>query len=1065
MMTRLCILCSFLFFLSACQEKSSEFQGLFRQKKMDETGITFQNTLTETEAFNIIQYLYFYNGGGVAVGDVNQDNLPDLFFTANQGPDQLYLNQGDFSFQLAGPEWGILTASEWSTGVTMTDVNADGLLDIYVCVVSGYKGLTGRNRLYLNTGQNRFEEKAEAYGLAFEGFSTQSAFFDYDRDGDLDLYLLRHSVHSPGSYRDTSARKVSDPLAGDLLLRNEGGSFVDVTAEAGIFSGKIGYGLGIAVGDLNQDGWDDLYIGNDFHENDFLYINQQDGTFEEQIRSAIGHTSQFSMGNEVADLNNNGLLDVMTLDMKPADEVTFKQAAGAESYDLFEFKAGFGYHYQLPRNHIQINRTMDPAQPQFVDVAPFAEVESTDWSWSILAQDFDLDGLKDIYISNGIVRRPNDLDYLKFISDPLVQQKATDLQLASRMPSGKVPNYVYKNEGNLGFSDQTSAWNLDIPSLSNGAVYVDLDRDGDLDLVVNNINEPAFIFENTAAQTNHFIQVSLKGPVQNPFGIGAKIEIEVGAQKQIQQLHLSRGFQSSVAPEILFGIGQSEQVDALTVTWPDGRQTKRTNLPANQALQIEWEGGSEPRNLTTPSLESTAGILLHQHEEDTYLDLNEEKLMPYAFSSEGPALAKEDINGDGLEDLFVGSAAGNESGFIVQNKDGTFSKETDPFSARSEAEDVCAHFFDANGDGQLDLFVGAAGHDPSKRDQWKDRLYIQQNGRWAEQEDAFPDIRETTSAAFSIDVDQDGDLDLFVGTRVHGGGYGMSPKSYLFLNQGNGQFTSDPSFQLEGMVTAVVGGDMNGSGSPQLIVAGEWMPVTMIKWENGAVTSTEVGLNGLWQTLHTGDWDQDGDLDFIAGNFGQNSLLRASDQEPLRIYVKDFDQNTRVDPILTHYNEGTEFPFAGKDELVQQLVILRRIFSNYRLFSESSFTNLFPAPVMQGVDTLAVETLASTYFENDGQGNFTPKVLPTDAQLGPIRSISTNGQKVLIAGSRTRVQPSIGRQDALRQVVELSREKGKWIASPTTFTGVDRIVPLTFDGQSSYVFLKANGDLILKERK
>ncbi|MBK7872811.1 MAG: CRTAC1 family protein [Saprospiraceae bacterium] len=689
---RLLKYCFFLLIviITSCTDETPE--TLFRQLSPEETNITFANNLLESEDFNIIEYLYFYNGAGVAVGDINNDDLPDIFFTSNQGPSKLYVNKGGLKFEDISKKAGITEDFHWKTGVTMADVNGDGWLDIYVCHVGKYKFLNSRNQLYINNQDGTFAEKASEYGLDFQGFSTQSAFFDYDRDGDLDMYLLNHSIHDTDNFGKSHLRLQIDSLTGDRLYRNDDGRFTNITQESGIYSSKIGYGLGVAIGDVNDDGWPDIYISNDFHENDYLYYNTGDGTLSEAGDSSFGHTSNFSMGSDMADVNNDGLLDVFTLDMKPEDESVLKSSVGADPYNIYRFKLEYGYHYQYPRNMLQLNRgagrgefskpATSVGNAIFSEVAEIAGLDATDWSWSALLCDLDNDGWKDIFISNGIWRRPNDLDYLKFTSNKEVQQNATDMQLAGKMPSGLVPNYAYRNQGNLSFEKVSEKWGLNFTGCSNGAAYGDLDNDGDLDLVTNNINVSASVFENRSDEKikNNFLKIKLIDSYsKNSFGIGARVEIITNEHRQVQELYATRGFQSASESVLIFGLGQAQQVDSLIIRWSDGGVQFLQNVPINQLLKIEKLNNLPKESFTKilhPLLEDISSQLKinFTHQENNYNDFDQEKLIPHKLSEQGPKLAVGDVNGDGLEDFYICGAAGQAGALFLQTKIMIFKK-------------------------------------------------------------------------------------------------------------------------------------------------------------------------------------------------------------------------------------------------------------------------------------------------------------------------------------------------------------------------------------------------------
>lgn len=1036
-----------LSFAFACQKTGSH--TLFEAIPATQSNVNFSNTLQETEDLNIIEYLYYYNGGGVATGDVNGDGLPDLFFTANQGENKLYLNQGNFQFKDATASAGIQQNGGWSTGVTMADVNGDGALDIYVCQVGEYKTMRGRNQLYLNDGKGHFSEKAARYGLAFVCFSTQAAFFDYDRDGDLDCYLLNHSIHDAENYSRANIRQNRDQLSGDRLLRNDGDTFEDVSAAAGIYGSKIGFGLGIAIGDLNNDAWPDIYVSNDFHENDYLYYNRGDGTFQESISTSMGHTSTFAMGNDMADLNNDGWLDLVTMDMKPNDEVVSKSSVGADPYNIFQTKLSYGYHYQYPRNMLQLNRGMvrGQAYPSFSEIGQLAGISATDWSWSPLLADFDNDGWKDLFVGNGIFRRPNDLDYLKFISNATVQQSATDQSLTEKMPLGKVANFAYRNRGNLSFEDVSATWGLNQVGCSNGAAYADLDRDGDLDLVLNNLSETASIFENQAqANPNqHWLQIQLQGIGKNPFGYGTRVRVVVNGKEQIQELYSTRGFQSSAEPLLHFGLGAAKNIDELEIRWPDGKIQLLKNIPVDQRKTIKYQAPVEPTisPALTPFLKEYATELGldYAHLENEYIDFDSEQLIPHMLSTQGPALALGDVNGDGREDVLIG---GRKVFLYLQSANGKFTARDlliDPMQ-----EIVDAALFDADQDGDLDAYLATAGHQYAEENSaLLDVLLLNDGkGKFTQNTNALPLDYDEGSCVLPFDFNGDGAIDLFVGSRSIFQSYGLVPNSHLYQNDGKGHFKDvtkqvAPELQKIGMVSdACIVQQADGM---QLVVVGEWMPVCIFKMDNGQFSLNQVpNSEGWWNTVSSTDYNQDGKPDLLLGNLGLNSELKASAAEPVELYVKDFDQNYQADPILAYYKQGRRYTYMNKDELTSQLNILKKQFLEYRPFAECGFEQVFSAEMLKGAVHHRAVTFASSWGKYLGKGQYALEALPTEAQFAPIfnftqADINGDGQKeILSVGNWYGIRPSLGRYDADYGCV-LTRKGKKWEAMNPTQSG------------------------------
>lgn len=1066
--------------LMSCIQTRQTAPTLFSLMDPERSGIRFKNTLPEDEHFNIIEYLYFYNGGGVAAGDINNDNLPDLFFTSNTGEDILYLNKGNFRFETIALPDQLETAADdkgidrWKTGVTMADVNGDGWLDIYVCEVGNYKGLRGKNRLYINQQDKKkpvFKEEAALYGLDIAAFSTQSAFFDYDRDGDLDVFLLTHSVHSPGSYRDTSQRREPDAMAGDRLLRNElisssgksGQHFTDVSLDAGIYQGKAGYGLGLSVADFNADGWADIYVGNDFHENDYLYYNNGNGTFSERMSSSMGHTSMFSMGNDAADINNDGLCDLITMDMKPEDEPTFKESALNDPYDIYEFKRSKGYGYQYPRNCLQVNRGVFQGEQgaRFSEVAQLSGLEATDWSWSGLMADFDNDGWKDIYITNGIVRRPIDLDYLKYQGDQQVQNKASNLAIAEQMPSGIASNYAFRNRGDLHFEKTATQWGLRQSSLSNGAAYADLDNDGDLDLIVNNINTNAFVFRNNAnkiAQKNHYIKIRLQGPAGNLFGIGARVSLYYDSQVNYCEMQPTRGFLSASDQVLHFGLGDQAQIDSVVVYWPDGRRQVLPNVAVDGTLTAAYQpeaARAAPAPTVTGWVSKIRGGLRipYRHEEDPFMEANNEKLIPRLLSAEGPAIAVADINGDQLEDIFAGGSTGQAGIFLLQDKKGMFSRFQDKaLTTDQDFEDVDAAFFDADGDGDQDLYVVSGGNRYRGDNRLaKDRLYFNDGkGHFSRNTDALPGFSHNGSCVRPFDFDGDGDLDIFVGSRSMPGQYGVTPASYLLQNDGKGHFTDVtkalvPDLLDAGMVTDATWADMNKNKKAELVVCGDWMPLMIFSW-NGTKFNQRIlsQTDGWWNTLRCADIDGDGDNDIIAGNIGLNTFIKADNSAPMNLYIKDLDNNGSNELLWSYFRQATAYPFATKDEIISQYPPIRKQYVSYREYAHATFEEIFsPNALKDPVAHLQTKQMASAVFINAGNGEFEKRELPMAAQWSSVRDIyiadlNEDGHPdLLLAGNDYGMQPAIGRFDASYGVALAGDGKGNFKAIDSKKSGFE----------------------------
>ncbi|WPP48414.1 VCBS repeat-containing protein [Catalinimonas niigatensis] len=1056
----------FLFLIvSAACGGGSDSEQLFELLPASYTGVDFQNTLTETPQMNIFTYLYFYNGGGVAAGDLNGDGLPDLYFTSNLENNRLYLNKGDFKFQDITESTKVEGQGGWTTGVTMADVNGDGRLDIYVSQLGDYQNIRGKNQLYINMGNDSegiptFEEKAAEYGLDLKGFSTQAAFFDYDLDGDLDMYMLNHSVHSNGTFGKSTLRKETHPLAGDKLLRNDNGKFTDVTESSGIYSSALGYGLGITIGDVNWDGYPDIYIGNDFHENDYLYINKGDGTFSEKLEDYIRHTSRFSMGNDIGDINNDGLPDLVSLDMQPSDPVKLKTSAGEDSYDVYNYKLKYGYNHQFARNTLQLNM----GKGHFSEIGLLTGTSATDWSWSGLMADLNLDGNKDLYIANGIKRRSNDLDYINYISNDALQHRlegdlsSEDMALVEKMPIVKIPNVVFQNKGGLTFENMSNEWGLGHESFSNGAVYADLDNDGDLDLVTNNIDQEAFIYKNRTidltkeAEKPHYLKLAFNGKAPNTKGIGARIIIPLDSQTIIQEVYATRGYQSSVPTDIIVGLGEREKIDSLIVVWPDHQYEVLRDVVADTTLvleQVNAQGKYDFSKSQSTYFEDVSDSLKigYKHEENTFIEFNREALVPHMSSTEGPKMAVGDINGDQKEDFFIGGAKWQPGAVYVQTEESFQKLQQTALEADSLAEDVGAELIDVDGDGDLDLIVVSGGNEfQGEEEALLLRLYRNDGeGNFTRDRKAIPQVYVNGSTVIHADYDQDGDEDLFVGGRVVSRNYGKVPQSYLLENDGKGNFTDiteevGPALSKIGMVKDAAWTDVDGDGYTDLIVVGEWMPVTIFKNEKGVLRHAEIAslaqTHGWWNTIEVADIDQDGDPDLICGNLGLNSRLKSSPDEPVKLYIKDIDQNGSVEQLMTHYIQGKEYLFATKEELSSQLNEIKSRFVRYEDFANAKVNEIFPDNMLESAEVRYAYEFRSGIFINEGDMNFRFQPFPVQGQFTPLQALLVSdfdqdgAVDVLAAGNFYEVTIERGRYDADYGTLMMN-EKGqgelKWI--------------------------------------
>jgi len=1063
--------------VSTCRRTSSAPQ-LFVAVAPEASGVTFANTLPEDSAVNIINYLYYYNGGGVAAGDIDGDGLVDLYFTSNLGSNRLYRNLGNFRFEDVTARAGVADSVGWKSGVTMADVNGDGRLDIYVSGVN-YLGMKGRNVLYINNGDGTFTDRAEEYGLAFSGYSTQAAFFDYDGDGDLDMYLLNSSTFGELRTRKSSSRTERNARAGDRLYRNDHGHFVDVSASAGIYGGVEGFGLGVAVSDVNLDGCPDIYIANDFPENDFLYVNNCKGKFTESIAQATGHTSRFSMGVDMADFNNDGRPDIAVLDMLPDSERILKTAATTESYSLFNQKLALGYHYQYARNTLQLNRGAAGGRVRFSEIGFLAGIAATDWSWAPLFADFDNDGRKDLFVTTGIYRRPNDLDYIASLDSIPAGTEPPAARLIARMPHVPQPNYAFHNNGDLTFTNLAAAWGLDAAGFSNGAAYVDLDNDGALDLVVNNLHAPATVYRNRVrdldSANHHSLTVMLRGAGANTAGIGAKVMIAAGGTHQLVEVMPTRGFESAVDPRAHFGLGATARADSLTVIWPDRRYQVLTNVAADQSITVsQSDARMQPptRPSAHPPLFSDITDRLpisYKHAENTFFDFGREPLMPHLLSTEGPALAVGDVNGDGRDDIYVGGAKWQAGRLFLQDASGRFRAAPEAaFQADSLNEDVDAAFFDADGDGKLDLYVVSGGNEFWEGAPLRDRLYLNDGrGNFRRADDALPVFFHNGSC-----IEPSRDF-LFVGSRVVARQYGVIPRSYLLENDGHGHYrdvTVDkaPGLDSIGMVSRATWVDYDGDGKLDLIVVGEWMPVRVFHQESGRFVDRTAeagfaGTNGWWTSIQAADLNGDGRPDLVLGNAGLNSLIRASRTEPARLYVGDFFGTGTPVQILTSYRHGVSYPLAGRDELVQVMPSLRSLYPTYASLGASRIQNIIPAKALKKARVLEADTFASAVALNRGNGTFDLHALPTEAQFAPIYAslagdFDGDGKIDLVtAGNFYGVTPVEGRYDASYGLFLRGNGHGGFAAVDMEQSG------LAIDGQVRHLALltRANGDRLI----
>lgn len=1044
----------------SCGKDSEEVVGPapFKLLRQPATGLDFRNTLTLSTEFNVFNYMYFYNGGGLAAGDFNQDGLIDLYFTSNMEENQLFLNEGNLRFRPAGPEAGVAGQPGWATGASVVDINQDGLLDIYVSQVGDYLVLKGTNQLYvcqgIENGTPIFKDMAAEYGLDLVGFGTQATFFDYDQDGDLDMFQLNHSLHQNGTFgKRTGLKDAPHPLAGDRLLRNDNGKFTDVTQSAGIISSVVGYGLGVAAGDLNADGWTDLYIGNDFHENDYLYLNNQDGTFREVLTEHIQHTSRFSMGIDIADINNDGNAEILSLDMLPEDPIILKSSLGEDGFDVFKFKLGFGYNPQFSRNTLQLNN----GDGSFSEIGAFAGIHATDWSWAPLFFDMDHDGLKDLFVSNGIPRRMNDIDYINFKTNDDLKYKESfndfeedDLAFINKMPEIKLKNKFLHNNGDLRFSDLSEAVINSAVSYSSSAIAADLDNDGDLDVVVNNIDDEPFVYENLTrtgtSGSGHYLQLALQGAALNRNAIGATAIISKGGQHLVYENFPAKGFQSSSLGPLHLGLGETDKIDSIVVVWPDRTFTR---LPAGMydtLLAVSWQKELPVYDFAQRTAKANPGLALaditdaagidYRHQENPFVDFTREPLIPHMVSAEGPALAVGDVNGDGLDDFFVGSAKRFRSQIYLQLPNGKFRNQPEPaFIQDSTYEDVDAVFVDLEKDGDLDLIVAAGGNEYfNNQEPRQQRVYVNDGKGNFTREDLFPGLYMTASRVLVADVNGDGFEDVFFAGRVVPRAYGDVPQSYLYLNQGDGSFREAtdeiaPGLGTVGMIKDGQWTDIDQDGDQDLLLAVDWEPILLFRNENGRLTREALTTaSGWWNTVEAADVDGDGDIDVLAGNLGANNKLKPTEKEPLTLYVYDFDNNEKLDQVLTYFVKGREVPFASHAELIKQLPSLKKRYLFAQDMANSDLNEIFGKQELAAAKKYQVTQLESQLLLNDGAGKFTSQPLPDALQFSTIGAAAGlpaqpgEGSSWLVGGNFLGSNIEMGWYDAgVLQALEVSK--------------------------------------------
>ncbi len=1055
-------LVTIFFFITFYAHSQKAKPPLFTLMNAKQTGVSFINNIKEDDSLHVLRYEYLYNGAGVGVGDFNNDGLPDIFFSSNTSSNKLFINKGNFKFDDVTTQSDVTGNGTWSTGVSVADVNGDGLLDIYVCH-SGYYNDPNKlcNELFINQGIKNgipvFKEMAKEYGLDASGTqSTQAVFFDYDKDGDLDMFLLNHSINTFDPFTNTSKIRSTPNLNyGNRLFRNDKDAsgkmhFTDVTLQSGIINNALNFGLSVTVSDVNKDGWPDIYTTSDYTEKDCYYINNHDGTFTESLEKSFAHISKYSMGADIADYNNDGRPDVFTLDMLPEDNHRQKLLKGPDDFDQYHLLVDSGFYYQQMRNMLQLNEGEDENKNvRFSEVAQLAGVSNTDWSWSGLFADFDNDGWKDLFITNGYLRDYTNMDFLKYaVADAKIEaakngnQNFQTYNLVQKMPSNKLSNYIFRNNHDLTFNNETNDWGMNKPTVSNAAAYEDFDNDGALDLVVCNNNEPALLYRNNANDMlhHHYIKLQLIGEGMNTKAYGAKAEIITpDSNTQYQELYPVRGYQSTVTQDLIFGVSQNTIINEIKIIWPDDKQTILKNVKADQTLQLKQSDAKPALTSTKDSIKifkdvtTSSGISFKHHQND-FIDFKSEPLLPYQLSKQGPALAKADVNGDGLEDIFIGGNINQSSKLYLQNKDGRFYKSSSqPWYIDSASESVNAVFFDANNDGFTDLYVVSGGNVyDDNSPEYQDHLYINDGkGNFTKVTNALPAMLSGKCAVAVGDFDNDGYLDLFVGGRNVPGSFPLASKSYLLHNDSkNGSIhftdvTDDvcPALRLPGMVTAACFADINKNHYPELLIAGDWMPVMLFnnnkgKLEDVSGKSGLSNLNGLWASITAADVDGDGKTDFIVGNCGYNNQFKASQKQPMTMYASDFDNDGLIDPIICYYVDGKSYPMASKDELLDEIPSLKKKYIKYNDYADATINDIFSADQVKQAKVLKCDQFASGILYNNGNNKFEFKAFPLKAQFSKIYGavvddFDDDGVKdILIAGNYFSYKTQLGRDDA-----------------------------------------------------
>ena len=1067
MLNRLSLLCFIIVFMNCSTKEKETTETLFSKLDASKTGIDFVNEVKNGSDMNIFKYRNFYNGGGVAIGDINNDGLADIYFTSNLGRNKLYLNKGNFKFQDISNSAHVEGTKSWSTGVVMVDINADGLLDIYVCNAGNSTGNERKSELFINNGNLTFTEKADEFNLADTGITTHAAFFDYDKDGDLDCYILNNSFIPVSSLNYSNKRELRDkdwdvnPIlkgGGDKLLRNDNGKFIDVSTTAGIYGSLIGFGLGVTVGDVNGDLYPDIYISNDFYERDYLYINNKNGTFSEQIQNWASHISQSSMGADMADINNDGKADIFVTDMLPEPDDRLKTTTSFDNYDLFTRKLNLDFYNQYMQNTLQLNN----GNNQFLEIANYAGVAKTDWSWGALLFDMDNDGHKDIYVCNGIYHDLTNQDFMDFFANELMQKmvitgKKEEMEtIINKMPSVAIPNYAFKNSTNLTFTNEAKNWGLDTPSFSNGAAYGDLDNDGDLDLIVNNVNMPAFVYQNNSEKKkeNHFIKVKLKGDNQNKFGVGSVVELFSGKEIIKQELIPSRGFQSSMDYVMTFGIG-NKKIDSLQVIWTNNKSQKIKKVTNNTTITLniaDAKSNYNPKktNIIKPIFSEKANSF-ETHQENDYIDFDYEGLISKMLSQEGPSLAVADVNKDGNEDFFIGGTKGSSGKIYLNKGNENYSATTQSdFELDANYENTAAAFFDVDNDGDQDLLAGSGGNEKVDQTNYKNRLYLNNGkGIFTKSKNTIPTTNNNVAVIAPYDFDNDGDVDVFIGSRSVPGVYGIDPKHLLLENNGKGEFTNiidKAAFKLNqmGMITDAVWEDIDNDNKKDLIVVGDWSSPKIFKNTGRRLAEFKSNLNqyqGFWNTVSCIDLNNDGKKDLVLGNKGTNTSYKCSKSNPMKLFVNDFDDNGTIEQITTQTINGKDMPLPLKKELASQIPSIKKKNLSFAAYAKKSFQEIFKPEVVENSIKKIANIQESVIAINKGNGQFEIQVLPSAVQFSCVNTICTADVNkdgildIILGGNQYEFKPQFSRLDANYGSVLIGNKKGKYTWMPYSESG------------------------------